>query len=773
MKKSIKLLFASALLFCTLQAANAQVFLTMSVFFTGSPTPLHPASNQLSLSCEANTFPGFPFNVVFNAGPVLASEPSTITGFAYNPQNGQLVYNLASFGPAFTMTTGVTTFRYDAILTDPTLPGSPFNLTTGNVVIPNGVTSGQPFPFEMGVLNYPVTVASPIISTNSPVAFGQIAVGSAGNSILKVKNTGSSLLTVSGFTFTNPIFSTTNPVTFPFDVAAGDSALISLSVVPTLNGNASGVLQIANNSSVNPHLTNLTVQGVVPQITANDVNFGQSPINQQTIASLKIKNPGGVSLTVSGFTFSSPVFATLNPVTFPFTISSGDSVEINLTCTPTTVGAISGTVQIANNSTNNPKVVTLTADAVSSQIVVNVVDFGSINVGSTGTANLKIKNDGAIALAVSGFTFSNPVFATTNPVTFPFNIASGDSVEISLSCTPTANGSLNGTLQIANNSTTNPANVSLVAQGLAPVIAAPAVSFGSILVGGNGTADLVISNTGGADLSVTGLTFSNPAFTTTSTVTFPITVVPNGSATISLTCSPTATGNLSGNVQIANNSAVNPLTVNLSAVGTAPVIVTANTLDFGNVLVGAPGSTKLLVIHNTGTGLLTVSAMNFSTSVFSSIFPTPFNVAPGDSVGIPITALFSADSSITGSVDLVNTSATSPKTVNLAANFVLSAWDGSNAIPTVFSLENNFPNPFNPTTTLRFALPEKAFTKLVVYNVLGQAIKTIVSEQLPAGYHSFKWNGTDENGKQVSSGIYFYRIVANNFVQTKKMTFLK
>ncbi|MCC7431713.1 T9SS type A sorting domain-containing protein, partial [bacterium] len=96
-----------------------------------------------------------------------------------------------------------------------------------------------------------------------------------------------------------------------------------------------------------------------------------------------------------------------------------------------------------------------------------------------------------------------------------------------------------------------------------------------------------------------------------------------------------------------------------------------------------------------------------------------------------------------------------------------------NLIPTVFSIEQNYPNPFNPVTNIKFGIPEKTFTRLVVYNILGQLVKTIVSKELTPSYYTFRWDGTDNNGNQVSSGVYFAKIEAGKFVKTKKMTFLK
>jgi hypothetical protein len=94
-------------------------------------------------------------------------------------------------------------------------------------------------------------------------------------------------------------------------------------------------------------------------------------------------------------------------------------------------------------------------------------------------------------------------------------------------------------------------------------------------------------------------------------------------------------------------------------------------------------------------------------------------------------------------------------------------------LPTEFDLAQNAPNPFNPSTQISFALPSAAKVSLTVYNVLGQQVKTLVDEYMTAGYQTVTWDGTDNSSASVASGIYFYRITAGEFADTKKMLLLK
>jgi hypothetical protein len=94
-------------------------------------------------------------------------------------------------------------------------------------------------------------------------------------------------------------------------------------------------------------------------------------------------------------------------------------------------------------------------------------------------------------------------------------------------------------------------------------------------------------------------------------------------------------------------------------------------------------------------------------------------------------------------------------------------------LPKEFDLRQNYPNPFNPTTVIQYALPKTSEVKIQIYNILGQKVSTLVNEPQEPGYKMIHWDGKDDSGNEVSSGIYFYRIVAKNFVKCKKMTLLK
>jgi len=99
--------------------------------------------------------------------------------------------------------------------------------------------------------------------------------------------------------------------------------------------------------------------------------------------------------------------------------------------------------------------------------------------------------------------------------------------------------------------------------------------------------------------------------------------------------------------------------------------------------------------------------------------------------------------------------------------------DGIPLQPVSFALFQNYPNPFNPNTTIKYQLAERVKVRLEIYNILGQKIKTLVQTVQNTGLHQVVWDGKNDNGKQVSSSVFIYRIKADSFNKTRKMILIR
>jgi hypothetical protein len=123
-----------------------------------------------------------------------------------------------------------------------------------------------------------------------------------------------------------------------------------------------------------------------------------------------------------------------------------------------------------------------------------------------------------------------------------------------------------------------------------------------------------------------------------------------------------------------------------------------------------------------------------------------------------------------------------------AGNLIDGAWDlyfdyypwtdveedvAEEELPAQFSLSDNYPNPFNPKTKIGYFIPKASQVKLEVFNILGQRVRTLVDEVQTAGKKEVTWDGKDESANEVASGVYFYKLQAGDFTQTKKMVLIR
>jgi len=103
----------------------------------------------------------------------------------------------------------------------------------------------------------------------------------------------------------------------------------------------------------------------------------------------------------------------------------------------------------------------------------------------------------------------------------------------------------------------------------------------------------------------------------------------------------------------------------------------------------------------------------------------------------------------------------------------LRRMEAAEDVPTEFSVYENYPNHFNPSTTIRYALPEAMKVRVEIYNVMGQRVEVLLEEEQQAGYHEVVWNGQSAAGRLVASGVYFYVVQASQKRAVKKMILLK
>ena len=205
-------------------------------------------------------------------------------------------------------------------------------------------------------------------------------------------------------------------------------------------------------------------------------------------------------------------------------------------------------------------------------------------------------------------------------------------------------------------------------------------------------------------------------------------------------------------------------------------------MDFGNVEVysGDAATTGTLVavlaVDDAVADGVTLASVDLTEFVLDTVLTTNiYNLSHAEVLG------YMEDSGIT-SLDVMwnvytddgfdtTPSSNGPWSLTIDGGWALSV--DNNTLPEVFALHNNYPNPFNPITNIRYDIPEASDVRIDIYDIVGKKVKTLVSKQHQPGRYKIQWNATNEFGSAVATGMYIYKIQAKDFVSVKKLLLMK
>ncbi len=258
------------------------------------------------------------------------------------------------------------------------------------------------------------------------------------------------------------------------------------------------------------------------------------------------------------------------------------------------------------------------------------LDFGTIVVGQSSEQTLTVRNTGSMDLSVTGVHASDPAFAVLGDTAF--DLAPDASKELTVQFSPTSVGQQQASLTIESNDASQPTlavPLSGTALGVAQIAVEPAsIGFGTVTLGQSSEQILTVRNAGTADLSVTGVQSSDPAFSVSGDTAFDL--APDASKELTVQFSPASAGEQQAALTIESNDASQPtLTIPLSGtgLGVAQIAVEPTSIGFGTVTLGQSGEAALTV-RNTGTGDLSVTGVQSSDPAFSVSDDTAFDLAP-------------------------------------------------------------------------------------------------------------------------------------------------
>ena len=296
------------------------------------------------------------------------------------------------------------------------------------------------------------------------------------------------------------------------------------------------------------------------------------------------------------------------------------------------------------------------------------------------------------------------------------------------------------------------------------------LSFGTVDVGDTKALSFSVQNTGTALLTINGISSSSPRYTVDPANG---TIPAGGSLSVTVTFSPDAVGSASGTLTVQSNAPGSPHEVSLNGSGAqpgAPLVSLSRTgLAFGEVDIG--GSKEMsLSVENTGQAVLRITEITTTSSSFEAA-PSSGTVDPGSS--LPITVLFSpsAEGSSSAFLRIVSDAAGSPHEVELTGRGAegtnvddeRESLDGKQ-----FALEQNYPNPFQDQTTVRYSLPEGTHVNIVVFDQLGRKVASLVDRYQSPGIYAVEIDPRDW-----PNGIYAIAMQAGDFRGSRLMTLLR
>jgi len=308
--------------------------------------------------------------------------------------------------------------------------------------------------------------------TNWPAGlrFGQVQVGQTETQLVSLTNNGQNSVSISAIGASNAEFSVP-PMGMPIVLAPGQSIDVSVVFAPTATGWVGGKISFATTQSSYPLNLPVMGTGVTAQaVTASPANisFGSVGVGSTARTQVVLTNNQSWRLTLSSLQTLGGAFSVSGP-SFPLVLGSGQSVTLNVTFAPQSVGMTFGSAFITGPGVNINFTGTGT-NAAAGQLTVNPgsLNFGNVTVGTTGVASATLIASGG-NVTVSSATSSSSQFALQG-TSFPLTIPAGQSVSVNVGFTPQNSGTASGTLSFSSNASNSPASGSMAGTGVMPCV---------------------------------------------------------------------------------------------------------------------------------------------------------------------------------------------------------------------------------------------------------------------------------------------------------------
>jgi hypothetical protein len=513
--------------------------------------------------------------------------------------------------------------------------------------------------------------AVPAFSPSS-LNFNNVTVGQTSSQNVTLTNNGNTGLVVTNAAVSGAGFGITNFSPLPKTIAAnGGSATFGVTFTPASTNGASGQIVFTDNAIGLTQTFTMTGSAVAAGSTlgANpgSFNFNNVVVGTSSTQNIVLMNSGTTAITVGSVVAAGAGFSA-SGIAAQQQIAGGASATLTAQFAPTGPGAVTGTITVNSNATNNPLVISLSGTGTQAALSANPssINFGSIIVGNTSTVNVTLTNTGTASLNITSASASGPGFSmstlaaqTLVPLaTATFTVTFG----------PTANGPATGSVLVNSTAPGSPLTVGLSGSGAATqaqlAISPSPVPFGSVAVGTSPspTQTVTLTNTGNATLNITAATLTGSAY---SMNLAPVSIAAGSNTTFTVTFTPTTGGGATGNIQITSNAVGSPTTLSLTGTGLqAQISSNPTSVAFGTVALNNTNSQPIILTNN-GNATLTFSQISVTGIGFAQTgLSTTTTVAAGAHITFNATFDPTAAGPVTGTITL-NTNAASPLAINL------------------------------------------------------------------------------------------------------------
>jgi hypothetical protein len=413
---------------------------------------------------------------------------------------------------------------------------------------------------------------SGMLSANlATVTFGTVGVGKTTTQSVTVTNTGTSIVTVDQTAITGTSF-TTGAGTPSATIAPGQSKTIQIQFAPLVPGSASGGFTLTSDASNSPLTVELVGTGGQPglAISPTNFNFGNVQVGSTGSETITLTNSGNESVSITQASAMGAGFSA-NGLSAGATIAAGQSTTFTAQFAPTTAGSASGSISVASNAPNSPLTIALSGIGSQAQIaaIPGAAAFGNVSTGNSNSQTISLTNNGTASLVISRAAVTGTGFSITGLNT-PLTIPTGSNTTFNAVFTPSAGGSVTGSISLTSNAPNSPFAIGLSGTGVAGTqvltFSTSSLSFGSVNVGSNGDLSAALTNTGNSSVTISAVNISSAGFTV-SGVGSGETLTAGQSIPVTVQFAPTAAGAASGNLSVISNATNSPTTIGLSGSG--------------------------------------------------------------------------------------------------------------------------------------------------------------------------------------------------------------